>query len=113
MAAADQNSCPICGQRAIVTNVASMIDGYKVACDRCGTVVVPGILIRTVLKGQNSDSHIKEFLPYLSAYTRQATERGEQVVLDKTNWQDFALAHKGASIFRKSTKILELTLIRQ
>jgi hypothetical protein len=45
--------------------------------------------------------------PFLSAYTRQATERRERVSLDVSTWRDFARAHAGASIQTKLRKTLE------
>ncbi|MGI0015070.1 MAG: hypothetical protein ACREBU_16760 [Nitrososphaera sp.] len=107
-----ERACPVCGQNATVSNVASMTDGYSVACRRCGRFLVPGILLRTVLKGQHSDSETKELLPYLSAYTRQATERGEKVALDPENWKDFAVAHKHTPFSTKVTKLLEVLAAR-
>ena len=65
--------------------------------------VALGMLLITQLKGQHSDPDIKELLPYLSAYIRQANERGERVVLDD-NWRDFALAHKNTPFFSKGWK---------
>jgi hypothetical protein len=103
-------ACPVCSQNATVSNLAGR-DGYRVECPRCKPFVAPGLLLRTVLKGQQSDAETKELLPYLSAYIRQANERGERVVLDE-NWRDFALAHQSTPILRRATKLLELIAAR-
>jgi hypothetical protein len=104
-------ACPVCEQNANIISVASMIDGYRIECPRCGTFITPGMLLDMQLKGQHSDAATKELLPYLSAYIRQANERREPVVLDE-NWRDFALAHKNTPISRKATKLLELIAAR-
>src|SRR5262245_25317038 len=95
MADTGRKACPVCGQNANVSNVPPpTIDAYRVECPRCGNFVAPGMLLITQLKGQHSDSDIRELLPYLSAYIRQANARGERVVLEDKNWRNFALAHK-------------------
>ena len=99
-------ACPVCSQNATVSNLAAR-DGYRVECPRCGNFVAPGMLLITQLKGQHSDPDIKELLPYLSAYIRQANARGERVVLEDKNWRNFAMAHKHTPISRKATKLLE------
>jgi hypothetical protein len=104
-------ACPVCaGQNARLSGIAER-DAFRVACHRCGNFLVSGILLFTQLKGQQSDADIKQLLPYLSAYIRQANDRGEHVVLDD-DWQDFAAAHKNTPISRKATKLLELIAAR-
>jgi hypothetical protein len=100
-----ERACPVCGQNATVSNIA-LEDVYAIACPRCKNFQAPGMLLDTQLKGQRSDADIKELLPYLSAYIRQANSRGERVVLDE-NWRNFALANKNTPISRKATKLLE------
>src|SRR5262249_10253804 len=99
-------ACPVCGQKATLYAVPRH-DGFRVECPRCGNFIVPGLLLRTVLKGSDSDSETKELLPFLSAYIRQANERDEHIILDD-NWPDFALAHKKTPVSRKATKLLEV-----
>jgi hypothetical protein len=111
MVDASPSECPVCSQNATVSNLGGR-DGYRVECPRCKPFVAPGLLLRTVLKGQNSDSEIKELLPYLSAYIRQSNERGERVVLEDKNWRNFALAHKSTPMPRKVTKMLEVIAAR-
>src|SRR5262245_53588620 len=98
--------CPVCAQKATLYALPNR-DTSRVECPRCGNFLVSGLLLRTVLKGKDSDSETKELLPYLSAYIRQATARGERVVLEVENWQNFALANKNTPISRKATKLLE------
>jgi hypothetical protein len=105
-------ACPVCGQNANVSNLPPpMIDGYRIECPRCGNFIAPGLLLRTVLKGKDSDSEANELLPHLSAYIRQANARGENVALDES-WRDFARAHKNTPFSRKVTKLLELLVDR-
>ena len=79
------NSCPICASLEITSSKMVHADGYRVACRYCGTFSLPGLLAHTILKGRESERETKELLPYLSAHTRQATERGEEILLDEEN----------------------------
>jgi len=108
MAKDDQKECPICGKPAEVERSAKYMDAEFVKCRQCGNYGLPGLLRRTSLKGQKSESSIKELLPYLSAFTRQASERGELVMLDRDNWKLFAQAHKGIPFREKANKLLDV-----
>jgi hypothetical protein len=100
--------CPLCGWDASVIQIP---DGARVSCKKCGKFNVTGSLWSTALADRET-KEAKELFPYLSAYTRQASERGEVVTLGTGNWKNFALAHKGTSISRKITKLLELIASR-
>jgi hypothetical protein len=65
-----------------------------------------------VLKGKQSDADIKGLLPYLSAYIRQANERGEKVALDKDEWRNFAVAHQQTPFTTRVRKLLEVLAAR-
>ena len=107
MAADAQKNCPICSEPAALTPIAGQ-DAESVACRRCGKYVVAGSLGRLVLGNKDSEHEIKQLLPYLSAHTRQASERGEQVMLDTRNWKSLAQAHMGTPFAQKVNKTLEL-----
>ena len=49
-----------------------------------------------------------QLLPYLSAYTRQASERGIQPELTTTNWPDLARAHATTRAQIKTAKLLDV-----
>jgi len=104
---AQTKPCPLCGWDAAVT---SLTDADHVRCELCGEFKITETLLSTVPNREAEEA--KELLPYLRAYTRQATERGEVVTLHTTNWRNFAFAHKGTSISRKVTKLLELVASR-
>ena len=105
-------ACPVCSCNANVSKVAEMIDGHSVECPRCSRFLVPGLLLRTVLRGAQSDRDTKQLLPYLSAYIRQANERGEKVTLDRDHWKEWALAHANTSVPTKLTRFLEIIAAR-
>jgi hypothetical protein len=77
----------------------------------CGEFKITRTLLRTAL-ADNEDNEVKGLLPYLTAHTRQASERGESVVLDTQNWKEFALAHKSTPFSRKVQKVLDLVASR-
>jgi hypothetical protein len=78
-------------------------DPEHVICEHCGEFKIA----RTLIAGLGSEE-AKGLLPYLSAHTRQASERGEVVTLHTGNWKDFTLAHKDAPVATKLFNILEL-----
>lgn len=94
MAADAQKYCPICSEPAALTPIAGQ-DAEFVTCRRCGKFVVAGNLGRLVLRIKDSEPEIKNLLPYLSAHTRQSSERGENVELDTKNWRSLAQARMG------------------
>lgn len=82
----ERAECPLlCGWVATVYPG----DAEHVNCDHCGEFKIA----RTLLAGLGNEE-AKGLLPYLSAHTRQANQRGEVVTLNTKNWRDFALAHK-------------------
>ena len=107
MAADVQKNCPICNQPAELEPIANR-DAESVNCRRCGKYVIAGNFVNLVLKTQESEPEIKQLLPYLSAHTRQASDLGEQVMLDTRNWKSLAQAHVGTPFAQKVNKTLEL-----
>ena len=100
--------CPICAHPAHLRDDDTAIDVFNVACERCGRFSLPGLLHFTFFELHNSPSTERDLLPYLSAYTRQTSDNGERVVLDPTNWKEFALAHKDTAVSRKLFNLLAL-----
>jgi diguanylate cyclase (GGDEF)-like protein len=47
-----------------------------------------------------------ELLPYVSAHTRQESEKGNRIHLTRENWREFAYAHKAMSVSKKLDKML-------
>jgi nucleoside 2-deoxyribosyltransferase len=96
----ETTKCPLlCGWVAKVHSG----DAAHVICDHCGEFKV----VRTLLAGLGK-GEAKGLLPYLSAHTRQANQRGEVVTLHTGNWKDFALAHKSTPISMKLFNLLQL-----
>ena len=96
--------CPLCGREAKVVRSG---DPNHVNCERCGEFKIVETLLASLGKEEE-----RALLPYLSAHTRQASERGEVVTLNTKNWKDFALAHKNTPVSRQLTKVLELLAAR-
>ena len=94
----DQKKCPICGGAANVGN-RELVD---VKCSRCGNFKITDSA-KTVISSKD-----KRLLTALSAYTRQASERGETVELSSRNWEEFARAHLGTLFSQKISKLLDL-----
>jgi hypothetical protein len=88
-----------------------MLDIYKIKCRRCGRFEIDGLSL-TLLKNKQMQAADQYLLPYLSAYTRQATDRGIVVRLDAANWLDLARGHTTTPVSQKLTKLLELMASR-
>jgi hypothetical protein len=103
-----QGKCPICSIDA--QNVSKEISNEHfvaliVECRRCGRFMIGYLLERMLVK---PSPDIKSLLPYLSAYTRQETEKGIlPPVLTCDNWQAFAQAHTNTTASHKSNKLLK------
>jgi hypothetical protein len=107
----DLVSCTLCGNKARVAARADS-DSNSVSCGQCGSFNIPGMLSRTVLRGNESEPETKDLVPYLRCYIRQANLRGETVQLTADNWQNFAQAHANVPVTRRLEKLLELTASR-
>jgi len=95
----ERAKCPLlCGWVAEV----SPGDAEHVICEHCGEFKIA----RTLLAGLGNEE-AKGLLPYLSAHTRQANQRGEVVTLHTGNWKDFALAHMDIPISKKLFNLVE------
>ena len=98
-------TCPICRGNATQRDPPTR-DAIELDCPRCGRPIIVGSLFRS---GAFAETLGQEDLGWaLSAFTRQATERGEQIILDTRNWRDLARAHMGTSVVRKLRMLLEL-----
>ena len=98
------NQCPLCRGTASLW-AYNGIDA-RIECGRCGTFKLTRRLYDTTLEALNRE--MKELLPYLSAHTRQASERGEEILLEVDNWKDYAMAHRAVPVSRKLFNLLEL-----
>lgn len=101
----DETKCPICAQSAEVSEEPHH-DAVRVMCARCAPtnrLTVSGIAARA----WSGDSEHRSILPYLSAYIRQVTDRGEHVVVDDPEkWVELARAHRHTSAGQKIRKTL-------
>ena len=104
--------CPLCAHPAQLRDNENAIDTLSVACMTCGKFSLPGLLFFTFFDFHNSESSEKALLRYLSGYTRQASERGEEIFLDVDNWNEFATAHANTSVATKLTRFLEIIAAR-
>lgn len=77
-------------------------DGYFVECKTCGEFHIGRTMLATISEGE------MDFLPYLSIYTRQASDRREKILLNSENWKEIALACKQTPVSVKASKLLEL-----
>lgn len=103
--------CPICAQPAEVSQEARH-DAVRVTCNRCAPsnrLTVSGLAARS----WSGESEHRSLLPYLSAHVRQATDRGERVLIDDPeSWLELARAHRHTSAGQKILKTLELLATR-
>lgn len=99
--AKQSKQCPLCGWDAELARVPDR-DAYEVRCGRCGRFIVTGVLLASDVTGAD-----KSLLPYLSAHTRQATERGTVIELATDTWRDMARSHQGAPVGQKALAVLE------
>jgi len=104
------SKCPICGRDAELRAFAHR-DATEVRCTHCGHFGISRTF-EVNLGSVRSESAENRLLPYLSAYIRQANERGDEVMLGTHNWKGFATAHQGTPISRKVIKLLELLASR-
>ena len=101
--------CPICHLVAGVTvhpgrqGDGGLIAAQDVQCPRCGRFRISEDLIESELVGE-----LKRLWGYLSAYTRQATSRGEFPELRTDNWKDSASKHSQDSIDVKVNRLLQI-----
>src|SRR5262245_15658425 len=91
--------CPLCRWEAKVYSG----DADHVICEHCGTFKIT----RTVQATLGNDE-TKWLVPYLSAHTRQASERGEVITLPGSNWKDLARANKNNDQSMKLCNLLQL-----
>lgn len=103
-----QRACPICGLNSQIDQVGNRLASL-IECNRCGRFVITHILL-AVMEGLAGER--RELLPYLSAYTRQSSNRGLVSELDTENWENFAAAHTTTSVSQKVMKLLELAASR-
>jgi hypothetical protein len=91
--------CPLCHREATVDRG----EADYVECDRCGKFKITRTFQATL-----ANEETMWLLPYLSAHTRQVSERGEVVMLPGSNWKDIALAHKNIPVATKLFNLLEV-----
>jgi hypothetical protein len=94
--------CFICDKAAVVHRDLST--QARVECKKCGTYRITHILEITL----RNDPDYGRLRPYLSAYLRQSSERGESPELDVGNWKKLAESHQHTSIPRQIEKLLKL-----
>jgi hypothetical protein len=94
--------CPICSSKCEINGMSGR-DASWVSCNLCGIYGCTRQLLME-LKSANDRS----LFPYLSAHTRQASDRGDRVLLMTDNWEGFAKAHINTSVSQKVYKLLKL-----
>jgi hypothetical protein len=86
-------ACPICEREHARITAASTREAYHIECRQCGKLVIEGVFLKTLDKGQLSAAE-QALLPHLSAYIREATENGLMPELGMDTWQHLARVHK-------------------
>lgn len=96
--------CPICERKYVsLQRARDGRDVYDVNCALCGKYLISG----SALKVPRSEG--PEFLPYLSAHTRQAWELEERKVeISTANWRSFAELHAHTSVRQQADKLLRV-----
>jgi nucleoside 2-deoxyribosyltransferase len=104
-----RNECPICGKPPVYFQPYGNRDASQIKCERCGDFAMSRTLIVN-LKGRTEEE--ARLLPYLSAYTRQASGRGGVIELNSGNWLEFARSRANTAVQTKNTKLLDLVASR-
>jgi hypothetical protein len=73
---------------------------FSVRCPRCGDYTITHPLAKNFADRPS-------LRPFLSAHTRQLSERGEQVLLTTENWQALEEGHRHTPVQRKIETVLE------
>lgn len=102
-------NCPICGMELVESGRIAGRDAHAFACRRCGRFGMTRTLLACIPPEAETERHM---LPYLSAYTRQSSDRGSPPELTTTNWQDLAGAHATTRSSQKTAKLLDLIASR-
>ncbi len=102
------NECPLCNREARLFQDVNA----RVECAGCGNFRIARRFYDTTLRPDSITAETKDLLPYLSAHTRQSSERGEEVVLDDDNWKAYAQSHENIPVARRLERLLELMAAR-
>jgi hypothetical protein len=94
-------TCCICRQEPTSVEHRSTGDDYRYQCPRCGTFLVTGTTYALLW-----DTPHQNLLPYLSAFTRQASERGEEPRVDIETWRPIADGYRRTPIDTKLDRLL-------
>ena len=98
-------SCTLCKGEARVEALPHG-DASEIECARCGKFAITDTVL-TFLRAGLAEDEDNRLLPYLSAHTRQETEKGGRVLLT-TNWRDVARPHADTPVSEKAIKLLKL-----
>ncbi len=112
MSDTNEGLCPLCAVKPLFIKPAIILHDEQVECAKCGYFSVALLLRRTTLKGKESAPETAALLPYVSAHTRQASDRGERIALTAENWMEFALLHATTPVATKLDKLLDLLASR-
>src|SRR5438876_1073039 len=94
----DTTKCPICGEITGMTATPRASTSTTFECRRCGEYTITWLLLSAGIPA--------EIRPYLSAATRQATERGQPLTVTNENFRDLAEAHQRTTVSEKLDKVL-------
>ena len=95
-------ACPICElEDEFTIERLPQRDAFECNCRRCGRYWITGPIGRGQLW---KDDPLR---PYLSAHTRQSSDRGVVPQLTTKNWEELAEPHKATTSSQKARKLLE------
>jgi hypothetical protein len=84
----------------------SVNDGiYDITCQRCGRYQIEHAF---KIRLERDRSEFEEDVPFLSAHTRQGSERHDFVTLNLSNWSELAAFHRFTTVSQKLEKLLKL-----
>jgi hypothetical protein len=113
-----ENTCPICGLDDQEERELADQDDSVIACKRCGKYMMHSLMLVNFRSMHTHGSQSVGFtaedmrlLPYLSAYTRQKSERGETEKLNSENWRDYAHKHSKTPAAKKKTMLLNFIAV--
>jgi hypothetical protein len=104
----EKGTCPICRETNV--DVYSLFPKLATAtdCPRCGSFQISKELSDWFKTPQFQSSLEIQLLPYLSAHTRQESEKKATAEVNIYNWLGLALLHESTPVSLKATKLLEL-----
>jgi hypothetical protein len=100
----DHMACFVCGNVRITPTPETRSTVFNVECRLCGRYQISFVLAEDI---EANRANFQRWLPFLSAHTKQATARGELVLLEYENYERLAAGHMNVPVADKLRRVLE------